>query len=60
MVKEWKKVDYFADGVIYACGNEGKIVIPGQPDICFEVKDQEVRWRRNTDDGKPIRLKKDK
>ena len=43
-MKKWKKVDYFAEGVIYACGNQRKIVTPGKPDVYFEVKGEEVRW----------------
>ena len=42
-MKEWKKVDYFANGVIYTCGNKRKIVIPGNLDIYYEVKTQEAR-----------------
>jgi hypothetical protein len=59
-VKEWKKVDYFADGVIYACGNEYKVVIPGKPDIYFEVKAQEVRWCRTTGKRNPTGWKEDR
>ena len=56
----WKKVGYFADGVIYACGRQRKIVTPGNPDIYYEVKAQEVRWYRYTAAGKSIGLNKDK
>ena len=59
-MKEWKKVDYFAEGVIYACGNERKIVTPGKPDIYFEVKPKEVRWHGNTGGGITTRLQKEK
>ena len=37
-MKEWKKFDYLADGVIYACGNKRRIVIPGNPVIYYEPK----------------------
>ena len=54
-MKEWKKVAYFANGVIYTCGNKRKIVIPGNLDIYYEVKTQEARWYRPASIRNPTR-----
>ena len=42
----WMKVCCFADGVIYAWGNKRKVVIPGNLDVYYEAKAQEIRWYR--------------
>lgn len=55
----WKKVDCFAEGVIYACGNRRKIVSPGKPDIYYELGAHEVRWYRNSSDDELTGLRKD-
>ena len=41
----WKKVCYFADGVIYACGDRRKVVLPEQLDVYYELKVQESGGR---------------
>ena len=43
-VKEWQKVGYFADGVVYACGKDHKIVIRGCPVIYYEMDTKKVWW----------------
>ncbi len=43
-MQEWEKVDFFADGVIYTCGNKRKIVTSGTIAIYDEIKGQQV-WR---------------
>ena len=58
-MKAWKKVDYFVDGVIYACGQQRKIVTPGDPDIYYEVEAQEVRWHRLASKGNPNKRRKE-
>ncbi|MFC2001196.1 hypothetical protein ACFLUZ_01680 [Chloroflexota bacterium] len=53
-MKEWKKVTFFADGVIYACGNKRKIVTSGNTAVYYELKGQDVRWYQNPSDGKRL------
>ncbi len=59
-MKEWKKVDCFADGVIYACGNKRKIVTSGNSAVYYEIKGLEVHWYRPTSIGNPDRQKNHK
>ena len=56
-MKEWKKVNCFADGVIYACENKRKIVTPGNPAVYYEVEGLAVRWYRPTSIGNPNNCK---
>ena len=56
-MKEWKKVNCFADGVIYACGNKRKIVTPGNPAVYYEVEGLEVRLYRPASIGNPTMQK---
>ena len=56
-MKEWKKVDCFADGVIYACGNKRKIVTSGTIAIYYEIKGQQVWWYRPASIRNPNRQK---
>ncbi|MBA7481244.1 hypothetical protein ES707_16714 [subsurface metagenome] len=56
-MQEWEKVDFFADGVIYTCGNKRKIVTSGTIAIYDEIKGQQV-WRyRPTSIRNPSRQK---
>ena len=40
-MKEWRKIGYLAEGIIYACGNKRRISIPGNRDIYYEVTNHE-------------------
>ena len=52
-MKEWKKVDCFAGGVIYACGNVRKIVTPGNNTVYYEVEGLDIRWHSPASTGNP-------
>ena len=57
-MKRWKKISDFANGVIYASGNERKIVLPNCPDIYFELDKNTVRWYPDSKINNPIKTKK--
>lgn len=46
-MKEWKKVTIFAEGVIYARGNERKVVLPGNNAVYYNVS-REKSYTRST------------
>jgi hypothetical protein len=56
-MKKWKKVSNFAGGVIYASGNERKIVLPNCRDIHFTLDKQTVRWHPDLDANNPAKTK---
>jgi len=58
-VKEWQKVGYYRQGVVYALGNERKVVIPNCPVIHLKLDTKEVWWYRNTNRSKTIGSSKD-
>ena len=41
-MRSWKKTDYFAGGIIYACGDLRKIVINGNKTITYKVSDMKI------------------
>lgn len=43
-MKEWQKIGYLGDGVIYACGNKRKVITHANPAIYYELKGCEIRW----------------
>lgn len=57
-MKEWKKVGYFADGVIYVCGNKRKIITSGNLAVYYEVKGLEIQWYKPANIDNPNRQKK--
>ncbi|MGD9118544.1 MAG: hypothetical protein PVJ08_07440 [Dehalococcoidia bacterium] len=56
-MKKWKKVSNFAGGVIYASGNERKIVLPNCRDIYFTLDNQAVRWHPDRGGNNPTIIK---
>jgi hypothetical protein len=57
-MKRWKKVSNYANGVIYAAGNERKIVQPNCPDIYLELDKKTVRWYPDSGLNYPVKIKK--
>ncbi|HEY98339.1 MAG TPA: hypothetical protein G4O16_09205 [Dehalococcoidia bacterium] len=57
-MKEWKKVCDFANGIVYASGNQRKLVIPNHPDIFFKLDTKEIRWNPSTFNGEAMGQKK--
>ena len=47
-MKEWKKIGYLAEGIIYTCGNKRRISILGNRDIYYEITNHEG-WYSITD-----------
>jgi hypothetical protein len=57
---KWKKVGYFADGVVYAHGNRRKVVLHHSPDVYFELDTKKVWWAQGTRHPEPVKSGKDK
>jgi hypothetical protein len=57
-MKKWEKESSFANGVIYASGNERKFVLPNCPDIYFELDKKTVRWYPGSPINNPVTIKK--
>jgi hypothetical protein len=57
-VKKWKKVSNYANGAIYASGDERKIVLPDCPDIYLELNMKTVRWYPDSGVNNPFKIKK--
>ena len=57
-MKKWAKLSCFANGVIYASGNERKIVLPNCPDIYFELDKKTVRWYPSSTPNNPVKIEK--
>ena len=55
-MKVWQEVCHFGDGIVFACGNERKLVIPNCPVIYFNTDTKKVRWRPSTSNSKPARI----
>jgi hypothetical protein len=48
MMQKWKKVGYWAGGIVYASGNIRKVIMPRKPDIYFEMDTNKVWWNQDT------------
>lgn len=46
-MKQWKRIGNYAQGTIYARGDERKLVIPNCPVIYYELDTQKVWWDTN-------------
>jgi hypothetical protein len=44
-MKEWKKITSFAEGVIYARGNERKMLLPGNSAVYYKVNREKSHTR---------------